>query len=56
MRLDDYLVVDWHSRYQVHERAALTLNVDNIFDTDYRDFPGFDQPGITVLGGVEVMF
>ena len=53
-KLDDYTVVDWRSRLAVGEHATVTLSVDNLFDEAYAEFYGIEQPGLTVLGGLEV--
>ena len=53
-KLDDYVVVDWRSRVPVGDRLVLTLNVDNLFDEKYAEFFGIPQPGLTVIGGVEL--
>ncbi len=55
-RLNEYVTVDWRSRIKVAENAWISLNVDNIFDKEYQDFPGLDQPGRRVLGGLELVF
>lgn len=53
-RLDDYIVVNWRSRLPLGDHMALTLNLDNLFDTDYAEFADIEQPGFTALGGFEV--
>ena len=55
-RMDDYAVADWRGRYHATENLDLTLNVNNIFDTTYEDFPGVEQPGTVVMAGVEGRF
>lgn len=52
-RLDDYIKVDWHSRLAIGENLALNLNIRNLFDEQYQTFPEYDEPGRTVLAGIE---
>ncbi|MFC1451767.1 TonB-dependent receptor plug domain-containing protein [Verrucomicrobiota bacterium] len=49
-----YAVLDWHVRFSLTDRARLTLDVDNVLDEDYEDFPGVAQPGRFVMAGMEV--
>ncbi len=55
-RMDDYVVADWRGRFHATENIDLTLNVSNIFDTSYEEFPGVEQPGVVVMTGVEGRF
>ena len=55
-RMDAYVTVDWRGRLHVTEHLDLTLNVDNLFDSDHNDFPTHPQPGLTVMAGVEAVF
>jgi hemoglobin/transferrin/lactoferrin receptor protein len=56
---DGYAVVDLFGQYQFDERMTLNLNIDNLFDKNYRQFldqsnsPGFNaRVGLTVRVGV----
>jgi len=55
-KMPDYLVADCRLRVPVVGHTMLTLNVDNIFDETYEDFPGVDAPGRTFMAGVEMTF
>ena len=55
-RMDDYVVVDWRSRVALSPALCLTLNVDNVLDASYEDFPGVEQPGVFVMAGAELSF
>jgi outer membrane receptor protein involved in Fe transport len=55
-KMADYLVVDWHLRYPVGDHVELTLNLDNLFEETYQEFPRTDQPRLTALAGVEARF
>jgi outer membrane cobalamin receptor len=52
--LDEYVTLDWRSRVPVGKQVTLTLNVDNILDESYEDFPGVEQPGRFVMAGMEL--
>lgn len=52
--LDSFIVVDWRSRLPVGRRATLTLNVDNVLNQSYEEYFHIQQPGLTVIGGLEV--
>jgi outer membrane cobalamin receptor len=54
--MDDHVVLDWRSRVPLCERSSLTLNVDNVLDEAYAEFPGVEKPGTWVMGGLEVRF
>jgi outer membrane cobalamin receptor len=55
-RLDAYTVCDWRSRIPAGRDVTLTLNIDNILDDTYADFPGQTQPGRFVMAGLELAF
>ncbi|MBN2302731.1 MAG: TonB-dependent receptor [Lentisphaerae bacterium] len=55
-KMDDYMTVDWRLRIPVTKHADLTLNLDNLFDEKYREFPSFNQPGLIIMAGAEVTF
>jgi outer membrane receptor protein involved in Fe transport len=55
-RMNDYVVTDLRARLPVWKGAALTLNVDNLLDRDYRDVPQYPQPGRWFMAGMEVTF
>jgi len=55
-RMDDYVVADWRGRYHATDNIDLTLNINNIFDTTYEEFPGVEQPGTVVMAGIEGTF
>ncbi len=55
-RMDDYWVLNWSSRLAMNEHLGLTLSIDNLMDEEYREYPTYDQPGRTVMAGVEMRF
>ncbi|KUO67915.1 MAG: hypothetical protein APF80_02145 [Alphaproteobacteria bacterium BRH_c36] len=53
MRADGYMVVDLFSSYMFHENAAVTLNIDNVFDKQYRVHLDQDNsPGLSARLGL----
>jgi len=55
-RMDDYVTLDWRSRVPVGKHATVTLSVDNLLDQTYQNFPQVNQPGTTILAGMELTF
>lgn len=51
-----YLIADATARYQYSEKLAVWLAIDNAFDTNYQDAPGFPAPGVRARLGAEVNF
>jgi outer membrane cobalamin receptor len=51
-----YLMADATARYQHSEKLALWLAIDNAFDTNYHDAPGFPAQGIHARLGAQVSF
>jgi iron complex outermembrane recepter protein len=54
--MGSYVVADWHTRVPVAKHTVLTLDLANLFDVDYEDFPGVDGPPFVAMGGVELTF
>ncbi|HLF30261.1 MAG TPA: hypothetical protein VI566_04450, partial [Xanthomonadales bacterium] len=51
-----YLIATATARYQHSEKWAAWLAIDNAFDTDYQDAPGFPAPGLHARLGAELRF
>jgi len=51
-----YLIADATVRYRYSERLAVWLAIDNAFDTNYQDAPGFPAPGLGARLGAEMNF
>jgi vitamin B12 transporter len=51
-----YLVADATARYRRSETLALWLSVDNAFDSNYHDAPGFPAQGLRARLGAELCF
>jgi outer membrane cobalamin receptor len=56
VKLDDAIVADWFSRVAMRPNLILTLRVQNLFDEDYMELPGVEQPGRWTMVGFEVPF
>jgi outer membrane receptor protein involved in Fe transport len=55
-RMDDYWTLDWRIRLALTQHADMLVNVDNVFDTSYEEFPDIEQAGRFIRAGVEVTF
>jgi outer membrane cobalamin receptor len=51
-----YLIADATARYRYSEKLAVWLAIDNAFDTNYQDAPGFPSPGLGARLGAQVSF
>ncbi len=51
-----YLVADATLRFRPTECASLWFAIDNVFDTDYSDSPGFVAPGAQARLGVDLSY
>ncbi len=54
VKLDDAVVADWRSRVALGPNLFLTVRVQNLFDEDYMELPGVEQPGRWTMIGFEV--
>ena len=50
--LDDFTLVNLAAAYKVTERIEIFGRVDNLFDTDYEEVPGYHTTGIGFFAGV----
>ncbi len=50
--LDDFTLVNLAAAYKVTERIELFGRVDNLFDTDYEEVPGYHTTGIGFFAGI----
>ncbi len=53
-KVPDYYVVNAKGAYEIFKYAELFAGIDNLFDRDYEQIPGYPMPGITVYGGLRV--
>ena len=50
--LDDYVLVNLAAAYKLTERIDLFGRIDNLFDTDYEEVPGYHTTGIGFFAGI----
>ena len=55
-KLDDHFVVDLKVSKEFFKHAELYLNVMNLFDEDYEEYPDSEAPGFFVMGGMVLRF
>ncbi|MCB1510255.1 MAG: TonB-dependent hemoglobin/transferrin/lactoferrin family receptor, partial [Hyphomicrobiaceae bacterium] len=57
LHTDGYTTVDLFAKYALSPDATLHLNIDNLFDKDYRKYPNqSDSPGMTARVGLTMRF
>ena len=60
--LSGYTKVDIDARYRVYDKwmsmadVDLTLHMENLLNQSYQELPGFENPGVSALGGVLLTF
>ena len=55
-KVDDFFVANAKLSYQLREGLELFAGVDNLFDKDYEEIPGYVMPGITAFCGMKMEF
>ena len=53
-KMDNYERVDLTLRYRLYHHYRPYVRVENLFDEDYEEIPGFGTPGFSVFGGMEL--
>ncbi|GAB6163934.1 TonB-dependent receptor [Desulfothermus naphthae] len=54
--LDDHFVVDLKISRKFYNHVTLYLNIMNLFDEDYEEYPDSEAPGFFVMGGIRLKF
>ena len=54
LSMDDYNRVDLSLRYQALDWLWPYVRVENLYDEDYEEVPGFESPGSTFMVGVSL--
>ncbi len=54
--LDDYQVVDLSARYQLMPSLEIHARVENLFDEEYEEVPGFNTAGAAAYAGLRFSF
>ncbi|MCB0323431.1 MAG: TonB-dependent receptor [Bdellovibrionales bacterium] len=52
VRMDDYERVDLTASYELTPMFEPYLRIENLFDDDYEEIPGYGTPGFSVYGGL----
>ena len=52
--MDDYERVDLSIVYDASDHVRPYIRIENLFDKDYEEVPGFTSPGISGIGGVQL--
>lgn len=53
-KMDDYFIVSGTAQYEVYDGIEPYIRVQNLFDRDYEEIPGYGTPGASVFVGFEV--
>ena len=52
-----YTLVDLFAQYEINENATFNLNIDNVFDVNYRQYLDQNQsPGLNARVGMTIRF
>ena len=54
--LDDYVLANITASYRLTDFVQLFGRVENLFDEDYEDVFGYENPGVAVFGGLRITF
>ncbi len=54
--MDDYERVDLSADYQIDERFRPFVRIENLFDSDYSEIPGYTALGFSFAAGLHVTF
>lgn len=54
--LDGYVVVNPAASYRISRSVELFGRLENLFDRQYQEADGYGTPGISVYGGIKVLF
>lgn len=52
-KVSDFFVANIKGSYALQQYLDLFMGVDNIFDRDYEQIPGYPMPGVTVFAGLK---
>ena len=55
-KVDNFFVTDLKLSYQIQSSLQLFVSIDNLFDADYEQFPGYPMPGISAYSGIKIGF
>jgi vitamin B12 transporter len=52
-KVDDFVVFDLKGSYQMNRNLQVFAAIENLFDEDYEQIPGYPMPGATVFAGIK---
>ena len=52
----DYVTLNLTGRFKINEWLTIFGRVDNVWDEDYEDVPGFGTAGVSAYGGIRVEY
>ena len=52
-KVGNFFVADVKASYQLHKNLQVFAGVENVFDKDYEQIPGYPMPGTTVHAGLK---
>lgn len=55
-KVDDFFVTDLKMSYQMRSNLQFFVSVENLFDADYEQYPGYPMPGISLYSGIKFGF
>lgn len=55
-KVDNFFVADLKTSWQMNQKFQIFLGIENLFDADYEQFPGYPMPGISLHSGVRMGF
>ena len=56
MTVDDFVLVNVASAYKLTRQIELFGRVDNLFDENYEEVPGYHTTGIGIFAGIRGTF
>ena len=55
-KVDNFFVANVKVNYQVNRLLQAFIGIENLFDSDYEQFPGYPMPGFSLFTGFKVGF
>ncbi len=52
--MDDYFIVSGTAMYEVYDGIEPYIRVQNLFNRDYEEVPGYGTPGASIFAGIQV--
>lgn len=55
-KVPDFFVANLKSSYQINSKMQYFIGIENLFNADYEQFPGYPMPGISFSSGIKFGF